>query len=414
MFSDHRLDRQLRIPGWDQEVLSQARIGVVGDYDLLASLFLLSAAALGLNHLVLLAPRFEPRLLAAARQLNPENRFTCLHGYYTHPALDGLFRDCRLLVDLSRYGLANKLLLNQGFMEQRPVIRGFCYEEHGRQGFKVFTYLPGREWQDLAQLLAPGHLPGEHFDDGVLDIIVAGFALEEAKNLLLGGKVTEELIKVEREALPPLPLSLPILVVGAGALGNFVGLGLAYAGFSNLTFMDPDVVEVTNLNRQVLFFDAVGAPKSEALARRLKEWFGLKAQARVEYFRTGTDVSPYEVVFDCVDNFASRLALSQTCEAADTILISGGTGVSAGQVIVFDPSRGRLSPAQTLGLDDILAQRQTLPSERQRDPCLYQPDPSVIMTNQIIAGFMVDAWRQLLAGREPENLFYDAAGEKKI
>ena len=414
MFPNHRLDRQLRIPGWDQKVLSQAKIGVVGDYDLLASLYLLAAAALGLNQIIVLAPHLDARFLQAARRLNPENHFLFLEGYYAHPHLEVFFQDCQLLVDLSRYGLANKLALNHGFQNHLPVIRGFCYEEDGQEGFQVFTYKPGREWQDLEQLITPLNFPGKHFDDGVLDIIVAGFALEETKNLLMGQQVSEEIIGIQREALPPIPLDLPILVVGAGALGNFVGLGLAFAGFHNLTFMDPDVVEVTNLNRQVLFFDSVGAPKAAALAARLKEWFGINAQARVEYFRPGTEVDSYEAVFDCVDNFATRLALSRTCEASDTILISGGTGVSAGQVMVFDPSQGGFSPAQTLGLEEILARRPPDPYERQRDPCLYQPDPSIIMTNQIIAGFMVETFRQLLAGQKPENLFYDATSNKKF
>ena len=48
---DERLDRQLRIQGWDQAALDKAKIAVVGDNDLLASLFIMSASALGINNI---------------------------------------------------------------------------------------------------------------------------------------------------------------------------------------------------------------------------------------------------------------------------------------------------------------------------------------------------------------------------
>jgi len=51
-----RLDRQLRIEGWDQTALDNAKIGVVGDDDLLASFFVLSASALESTGLLLLPP----------------------------------------------------------------------------------------------------------------------------------------------------------------------------------------------------------------------------------------------------------------------------------------------------------------------------------------------------------------------
>ena len=52
----NRLDRQLRIEGWNQQALENAKIGVVGDDDLLASLYILSASALGINNIVVIAP----------------------------------------------------------------------------------------------------------------------------------------------------------------------------------------------------------------------------------------------------------------------------------------------------------------------------------------------------------------------
>lgn len=411
---EERLDRQLGIQGWDQRILDEARIGVVGDDDLLASLYVMSSSALGLNNLVVIAPRLADPLLEVAEKVNPAFTMVFIEGFYTHPMMGDIFAGCHAVVDLSRYGLANKLLLEKGFRENIPMLRGFCYQHDEEEGFKIFTYLKGREWQELEQILSPRNLPSDHFDDGVLDIIVSGLVLEETKNILMGRKVSEEVIGYKRKKLPPSRYDPSICVVGAGALGNFVGLGLAYSGFRNMTFMDPDGVEVTNLNRQVFFYDAIGLRKAETLSERLNKLFGTDARPCVRPFSKDTDISSYDVVFDCVDNFETRVALSEACKDRGKVLISGGTSVDAGQVVVYDPRQGHGTPAEVLGLYDIVRQREMEAFQRERASCEERPDPSVIMTNQIIAGFMVDAYRRLLAGQEPTNIFYDSTKDKRI
>ena len=88
-----RLDRQLRIEGWNQQALDHAKIGVVGDDDLLASLYLMSASALGINHLVILAPSLDPLLVETAKKLNPRFIMTHVEGFYTHPVMDEIFKE---------------------------------------------------------------------------------------------------------------------------------------------------------------------------------------------------------------------------------------------------------------------------------------------------------------------------------
>ena len=96
--------------------------------------------------------------------------------------------------------------------------------------------------------------------------------------------------------------------------------------------------------------------------------------------------------------------LSEKCKVRGKILISGGTSVDAGQVVVYDPIKNGVTPAELLGLYDIVEARSPESYQRERAACIYQPDPSVIMTNQITAGFMVDAYRMLLGGQEPKNI----------
>ena len=410
----NRLDRQLRIEGWNQHVLENAKVGVVGDNDLLASLYLMSASALGINNMVVLAPAINPKLIEIAKKLNPQFTLTHVEGFYTHPVMAELFNGCNLIVDLSHYGLANKLIIERGYREKIPIIRGFCYEQNGEQGLNVFTYVRGREWQELKQLISPSHFPNGHFDDGVLNTIIAGLTLDETKNLLMGLSVSDKVISYKKVKTTTVQIRPNILVVGSGALGIFVGFGLAYSGFRQITFMDPDVIEMTNLNRQVLFYDAIGKSKAETLTERLNSIFSMDNKAQVSYFDKDTDIASYDVVFDCVDNFESRIVLSEKCKVREKVLISGGTSVDAGQVVIYNPMKNEVTPAELLGLYDIVEARSPESYQRERAACIYQPDPSVIMTNQITAGFMVDAYRMLMDGQEPKNIFYDSNNKEKI
>lgn len=409
-----RLDRQLRIGDWQQDVLEESRVGVVGDEPLLTALYILAAAALGMKHLTVLAPALDQRMAALVHPLNPACKLHHIEGFYTHPDMDIIFSGADLIVDLSHYGLANKLLLQKGYREEIPVLRGFLHGDQRREGLKVFTYFKGREWQELRQLLAPASLPGVGSMDPVLGIIAAGIVLEETARILMGRQISTEIIRYSRPSLRQHRTDMRIAVVGAGALGNFVGLGLALAGFGNITFIDPDLVEVSNLNRQVLFAEAVGSSKAQTLSARLNGLFDIATSAEAGAFTEQSDIDGYDVIFDCVDNFETRIVLSEKCSSRKKLLLSGGTNIDSGQVVVYDPFRTSAPVAVQLGLYDIVTARQQPGDERNGAPCTRQPVPSVIMTNQIIAGFMVDAFRRILNGREVSSIYYEADSQCKI
>jgi molybdopterin/thiamine biosynthesis adenylyltransferase len=178
--------------------------------------------------------------------------------------------------------------------------------------------------------------------------------------------------------------------------------------------MDPDVVEVTNLNRQVFFYDALGESKAKTLSKKLNYLFGIDSDAQVAYFDINSDIASYDVVFDCVDNFESRIVLSEKCLDHGVILISGGISADAGQVVSYNPVDNGVTPAELLGMYDIVKKRTPEAYQRERAACIYNPDPSVIMTNQIAAGFMVDSYRILLDGQKPRNIFYHSNRNKRI
>ena len=172
-------------------------------------------------------------------------------------------------------------------------------------------------------------------------------------------------------------------------------------------------MEVANLNRQVLLADSVGLNKAEALAGTLNGMFGTEVRGIGARFERDTDISGYDIVFDCVDNFETKIVLSERCREQRKALVSGGTGVEAGQVVVYDPMRHNETPAEALGLYEIVGDRSKAPPA-DRTSCAYAPEPSVIMTNQIIAGLMVDSLRRLVDGQDAVGVFYDASSDTRF
>ena len=131
------------------------------------------------------------------------------------------------------------------------------------------------------------------------------------------------------------------LVLGAGGLGSPVVLYLAAAGVGHITLVDDDVVDLTNLQRQIAHGqDRVGLAKVESARRSM---LALNPSVRVECIARRADaalldelVARADVALDCSDNFATRHALNRACVAQRVPLVSGAAIRGDGQVAVFD------------------------------------------------------------------------------
>jgi molybdopterin/thiamine biosynthesis adenylyltransferase len=131
------------------------------------------------------------------------------------------------------------------------------------------------------------------------------------------------------------------LIVGLGGLGAPAAQFLAAAGIGRVTLCDADEVDLTNLQRQILFATAdVGARKVEAAAARLAAINPEIAIARVDARVGDAELAPLvasaTVVLDCSDNFATRHAVNRACVAARVPLVSGAAIRFDGQLAVFD------------------------------------------------------------------------------
>jgi molybdopterin/thiamine biosynthesis adenylyltransferase len=131
------------------------------------------------------------------------------------------------------------------------------------------------------------------------------------------------------------------LIVGIGGLGNPVAQFLAAAGVGTLTLVDADRVDLTNLQRQILFdTGVVGQPKVEAASTRIAavnpEVRVVMRPERVGLKELTPLVATADVVVDCSDNFATRHAVNRACVAARKPLVSGAAIRFDGQIAVFD------------------------------------------------------------------------------
>jgi molybdopterin-synthase adenylyltransferase len=131
------------------------------------------------------------------------------------------------------------------------------------------------------------------------------------------------------------------LVIGAGGLGCPAALYLAASGVGTLTLADADKVDLTNLQRQILFrSDGLGQPKVEAARAALSalnpEVRIIPLQQRVEGDALDRLVAGADVVLDCSDNFATRHAINRACARHRRPLVSGAAIRFDAQLAVFD------------------------------------------------------------------------------
>lgn len=131
------------------------------------------------------------------------------------------------------------------------------------------------------------------------------------------------------------------LVVGAGGLGCPAALYLASSGIGRITIADADRVDLTNLQRQILYrTESVGARKvdaaSAALAAVNPEVAVTALAERLDAAGAEALVASADVVLDCSDNFATRHALNRACVRHRKPLVSGAAIRFDGQLGVFD------------------------------------------------------------------------------
>lgn len=136
-------------------------------------------------------------------------------------------------------------------------------------------------------------------------------------------------------------LAAKVLIIGMGGLGAPVTLYLAAAGVGQLTLVDFDTVDLTNLQRQVIHTTAnIGKLKVDSaseMAQALNPHIRLRTLAQcLDFEQLLTEVQAHDAIVDCSDNFPTRFDINHACKIAGKPLISGAVIRLEGQITTFD------------------------------------------------------------------------------
>ena len=159
----------------------------------------------------------------------------------------------------------------------------------------------------------------------------------------------EQLLRYSRQIMLPQVdvtgqeklLASRVLIIGLGGLGSPVAMYLAAAGVGHLVLVDDDVVELSNLQRQIAHnTNDIGLKKVESAKQTIQN---LNADITVTCYdkrlnekELSDEVAAANIVIDGTDNFTTRFALNESCVKNKTPLISGAAIRLEGQVSVFN------------------------------------------------------------------------------
>ena len=140
-------------------------------------------------------------------------------------------------------------------------------------------------------------------------------------------------------------LDAKVLLVGAGGLGSPAGVYLAAAGVGTIGVLDFDVVDESNLQRQILHTtDRIGMPKTESAAIAMKalnpDVKVVQHNERITSENVMRIIEPYDIIVDGSDNFATRYLLNDAAVFTGKKIVHGSIFRFDGQVTVLDPTHG--------------------------------------------------------------------------
>jgi adenylyltransferase/sulfurtransferase len=160
--------------------------------------------------------------------------------------------------------------------------------------------------------------------------------------------------------------SARVLVVGTGGLGSAACFYLAAAGVGNLGIVDSDVVDLSNLNRQILHgVSDLDRPKTESAAESLldinPELDLVRYQERLTPARAVELAGGYDLVVECSDNFETKFLVNAACVEVGVPLVWASVLAWDGQMSVVIPGKGpcyRCLFPPTLKLDGVPTARE--------------------------------------------------------
>lgn len=433
-----RYDRQLRAAGWgieEQRKIYNSNILLIGS-DILAEMTLGCLAGLGTGNILVMDN--EPNrsnnksflinnlkkgskvegLANEAQKINLQLKIKSSNSRFSEGFLD--YKNFRpdIIIDTTNDLSLKERALEYSIKNNVEFISSYCNHKKSI----VSVYNPGRK--NIDEILDSEKIIEEDPEQGGITAgINAGIITDELRKSLF--RLNDRDCKLNKRVFYNLDCSkrtsllsdidkrvgdlsdVKALVVGAGAIGNYVALNLALAGFRNVDIIDYDSIEDTNLNRQILFYGKVGEEKAKVLSEKIKEIGKVKSRAFV--FRIGEDSEKffmkngYDIIFGCLDNFEARYYLNNFAVDFKTPYIDGATTDLSGNLAVYHPKKTVC----------IKCKKNLRPVKIQRS--CGDALPSVVIPNIIIGSAMVGEAVNLLRGEILEERFvYDSFTQNRF
>jgi len=145
-------------------------------------------------------------------------------------------------------------------------------------------------------------------------------------------------------------LQSTIVIIGCGGLGSVAAVYLAASGVGNIYLIDFDVVDVSNLHRQVFYkTDDIGKSKAEVLAKHIREISPFvhvtTSNQPITKANIFDQIDDYDVVVDCTDSLPTKYLLNDYCVITDHILVYGSLYKNDGYVASFNIPEGLYNSA---------------------------------------------------------------------
>lgn len=359
-------------------------------------------------------------------QVNPNVKILTLPVTLETRVAQAALEGSHILVDATNDPRSKSLGLEWAEKHACPFLSVSATEEKG----KLVLWQPGKALE--ATYMMPS-FEGQT-QSPLMALLLGGLAAEEIKKIALGEKALAEPLyyqcngksRFEYNAMGPNThlgretfSERSVLAIGAGALGNIMALALAEMGVGRVVYVDYDRIESTNLNRQVLFYDGVGEEKAEVLARKHRqvnpraktEGLLRKLEVKGGHFSI-EDQGPFDAALDMMDDRYARAVFAAYALLNDQPLITAASSPVGGKAAIYIPGK-------TSCFDHVFGDyyKKGLEAEAaKRISCIQQPDPSVIMTNQVAAALAALELAVFFSGGESPSgvLKYDTNADARL
>ncbi|MFH1589552.1 MAG: ThiF family adenylyltransferase [archaeon] len=401
-------DRQRRIPGWNQDTLTNSLVTIVGSSHL-ALETAIPLAALGVGNIVIIGDErtkrgekvldidIEPRKYRvnewekALKTIFPKINILPINASIESKTNVGLAEGDVVVETTNSARSKINVLRNDalhsdsmffgstitGYLKVMPIERNDS-ELRFKNDYTIpnFNGLPQDEFTSI---IAGGILA----EEVKKRLFRSEFNIDQPVYLKIGNQDRIGYLK-DGESFKKHPsfAGKKALVVGNGALlASGAGRILAKQGYESIDLMDMDYVDETNLNRQILHYNGVGKLKVQSAAEVLKKignndtMYNTIDQKFDEKFKSDVD---YDVIFDWVDNLYTRALVSIYAIRNQIPLITAATDHKSGEWATYVPGKTKCMD-HYFGVHSMGAEEERI----RRHSCTQAPNPSVITSNQI-------------------------------